>query len=428
MKKFMTLLVKEIRELLTKQLVVSLVLMMAMFYFIGNITRSEAKRAAGKQKISVYDLDRSALSGQLIGGLETLNFQVTRVQAADTAAAVSDAKNSETNVLIVIPQGFGDAVSRSASMNIETYTFLRNFSVMGARTSGLLRAVVSAINNVLSDKVLKEKIPGTDPESLKNPIKTKDFIVIKSRMAEGSAALIAGFVSSQSMLIPVILMMIIIYSSQMVISAIAMEKQNKTLETLLTVPISRASIVAAKMLAAGLAGLLSAAIYMLGFRNYMSGLTGDIASAPGVSQVVQKLGLALNAKALVLLGVSLFFAILCALAMATILGVLAEDFRSAQSLIMPMVFLVMIPYFITLFTDVKSLTLPVKILILAIPFSHPFLATQNIFLENYGAVWFGILYMAVLFTILVIIAARIFSSDKVLTMKLRWGKKKKTVF
>ena len=54
MKKFMTLIVKEIRELITKQLVFSLVMMMALFYFIGTITRSEAKRAAGKQKISVY--------------------------------------------------------------------------------------------------------------------------------------------------------------------------------------------------------------------------------------------------------------------------------------------------------------------------------------------------------------------------------------
>jgi ABC-2 type transport system permease protein len=428
MKKFMTLLVKEIRELLTKQLLFSLIMMMALFYFIGNITRSEAQRAAGKQKISVFDRDRSSLSGQLVGGLETMNFQVKKVDAADTAAAVDAAKDTEANLLIVIPPGFGEAVARFEPNSLETYTFLKNFSVMGARTSGLLRAVISAINNVLSNNVLKEKVPGADPESLKNPIKTKDFIVIKSRMAEGSASLIAGFVSSQSMLIPVILMMIIIYSSQMVISAIAMEKQNKTLETLLTVPISRTSIVSAKMLAAGLAGLLSAAIYMLGFRNYMSGLTGDIASAPGVSQLVQKLGLALDAKALVLLGVSLFFAILCALALATILGVLAEDFRSAQSLIMPMVFLVMIPYFITLFTDVKSLSLPVRILVLAIPFSHPFLATQNIFLENYGAVWFGILYMAVLFSILVVIAARIFSSDKVLTMKLRWGKKKKAVY
>jgi ABC-2 type transport system permease protein len=77
-----------------------------------------------------------------------------------------------------------------------------------------------------------------------------------------------------------------------------------------------------------------------------------------------------------------------------------------------------------MFTDLKSLPLPVKIFLLAIPFSHPFLATQNIFLENYGAVLFGILYMALFFTVMVVIAARIFSTDRVLTMKLRWRKKK----
>jgi ABC-2 type transport system permease protein len=301
---------------------------------------------------------------------------------------------------------------------------MRNFSIMGTRTSGILKGVISAFNTYLSDDFLKKKIPEFNPQNLKNPIKSKDFIIIKSRMAEGSATMIAGFVASQSIIIPVILMMILIYSSQMVISAIAMEKQNKTLETLLTVPISRATIVSAKMLAAGLAGLLSAAIYMVGFRSYMGGVMGGIANAPGVSQVVQKLGLALDAKALVVLGVSLFFAILCALALATILGVLAEDFRSAQSLIMPMIFLIMIPYFISMFTDLKSLPLPVKIFLLAIPFSHPFLATQNIFLENYGAVVFGILYMALFFAVMVVIAARIFSTDRVLTMKLRWRKKK----
>jgi ABC-2 type transport system permease protein len=143
-----------------------------------------------------------------------------------------------------------------------------------------------------------------------------------------------------------------------------------------------------------------------------------------VSQIIHKLGLALDAKALIVLGVSLFFAILCALAMATILGVLAEDFRSAQSLVMPMVFLVMIPYFISFFADFRTLSLPVKLFVLAIPFSHPFLAIQNIMLENYQPVIFGILYMLALFVVLVVIAARIFSTDKVLTMKLRWGRKK----
>ena len=424
MKKFRNLLFKEIRELVTVQLIVSLLFMMAIFYFIGGITKKEAARAAGKQKISVLDLDGSSFSGQLLGGLQAMNFQVEKLGSSNQDEALRAARAGDANVLVVIPAGFGEAVAKFQTKEIETYTFLRNFSLMGARTSSILRAVISAINKYLSDDFLKRKIEGVDPENLKNPVKSRDFIVIKSRMAEGSAALIAGFVSSQSLIIPVILMMIIIYSSQMVISAIAMEKQNKTLETLLTVPIARSSIVAAKMLAAGLIGLISAAIYMLGFRNYMSGVTGDMANAPGVAPIVQKLGLSLNANALVLLGISLFFAILCALSMATILGVLAEDFRSAQSLIMPMIFLVMIPYFITLFTDLKSLSLPVKIFLLAIPFSHPFLATQNIFLENYQAVFLGILYMALFFAVMVAIAGRIFSTDRVLTMKLRWRKKK----
>jgi ABC-2 type transport system permease protein len=307
---------------------------------------------------------------------------------------------------------------------VETFTFMRSFSLSASRNSAVFKAVLAALNNYMSDEYLKQKIAGIAPENLKNPIKSKDFVLIKDRQAEGSAADITGFVFSQSVFIPIILMMIIIYSSQMVISAIAMEKQNKTLETLLTVPIRRTSIVTAKMLAAGLVGLLSAAIYMLGFRFYMRGFTGDMTVSSNVSQVIRKLGLAMDARSFLILGVSLFFAILCALAMATILGVLAEDFRSAQSLVMPMVFLVLIPYFISFFSDFRTLSLPLKIFVLAIPFSHPFLAIQNIMLGNYQSVFLGILYMLAVFVILVIIAARIFSTDRVLTMKLRWGRKK----
>ncbi len=74
-------------------------------------------------------------------------------------------------------------------------------------------------------------------------------------------------------------MMIVIYSSQMVISAVAMEKQNKTLETLLTVPIKRTSIITAKMLAAGLVGLISAGVYMFGFKGFVGGMGEEAARA-----------------------------------------------------------------------------------------------------------------------------------------------------
>ncbi len=423
MKKFTNLLAKEIRELLTKQLLVSLLMFFVLFYFIGQLAKTEARRAAAAQKIAVLDLDKSDVSRNLVQSLRPL-YQVEAAKETSQEAAVEAVKRSATNFLLVIPAGFGESVERLEAKPVQTFTFMRNFSLSASRNSAVFRAVLNALNNYMSDEYIKQKLAGISPKNLKNPIKSRDFVVIKDRMAEGSAADIAGFVFSQSVFIPVILMMILIYSSQMVISAIAMEKQNKTLETLLTVPIRRTSIVTAKMLAAGLVGLLSAAIYMLGFRFYFSGFTGDMRAGADVSQIINKLGLALDAKAILILGVSLFFAILCALAMATILGVMAEDFRSAQNLIMPMVFLVLIPYFISFFADFRTMSLPVKILILAIPFSHPFLATQNIMLENYQPVIFGILYMLALFVVLVVVAARIFSTDKVLTMKLRWGKKK----
>jgi ABC-2 type transport system permease protein len=424
MKKFTHLLKKEIRELVTKQLVASLLFTMALFYFIGGITKQETKKMAGVQKISVLDLDKSDMSRSVLGALAAAQFEAVPVQAADASAAIETCRKSDVNVLLIVPSGFGASVAGLEPLKIQTYAFLRNFSITGVRRSEILRAVLRAMNEHLSNNVLKERLPGVDPEALKAPIKSVDYVLIRDRMAEGSASSITGIVMSQSLLVPIVLMMIIIYSSQMVISAIAMEKQDKTLETLLTVPVSRTSIVAAKMLAAGIVGLISAGIYMLGYRSFMSGMTGDISTGAGQS-VAAQLGLTLSGNSLVVLGISLFLAILCALALATILGVLAEDFRSAQNLIMPVVLLVMIPYFLTMFADIKTLSLPVKALLFAIPFSHSFMALQNMFLGNTQSVLLGMGYMLAFFLVLVFLAGKIFSSDKVLTMKLSLKKKKK---
>jgi ABC-2 type transport system permease protein len=427
MKKFVNLLAKEIRELITLQLFISLLFTIFLFYFIGQMAKSEMKRAMRTQKIAILDLDASLLSRQLTDSLRSANFQVEKVEDKSKEQAIEWTKASDINLLLVIPSGFGESLTTFELNEIETYSFLRSFSLIGSRSSVILGSVISALNTYISDDFLKKKIPEVSPEKLKKPIKSKDFVIVKDKLAEGSASSIAGFVSAQSIFLPIILMMIIIYSSQMVISAIAMEKQNKTLETLLTVPISRTSIVTSKMLASGLVGLISAVIYMFGFRYYMSGFMGDVrqaAASEGIGKVIQELGLAPTANSYLILGISLFLAILCALAMATILGVLAEDYRSAQSLIMPLIFLVMIPYFISFFSDIKNLSLPVKLFVWAIPFSHPFLTTPNLLLENYAAVFGGILYMLVFFIVLIVIAARIFSTDKVLTMKLKFRRKK----
>ena len=428
MNKFLNLLNKEIRELVTFQLIFSLIFTLILFNFMGSITKSEMKKAIETKDIYVLDLDKSSISKELLSNLSLANFKVKLlndlISKEDKDIALDFAKKEKINFVVVIPKDFGSMVSKFQPIEVEIYSFIRSFSLSSNVGSAVLEQVINAMNRYMSDMFIKSKLPEIDPENLKNPIKKKEFVIVKDKIAEGSTSDVLNSIYSQTVFIPIILMIIIMYTSQMVLSAIAMEKQDKTLETLLTVPISRRQIVIAKMMGAGIVGIISAGIYMYGYRSFMDGITGGIGVSSSTSDIIQKLGLNFTPYGYTLFGISLFLAILCGLALSTILGVLAEDLKSAQSMSLPLIFLVMIPYFISLFSDINTLSLPVRLLIMAIPFSHPFIASREILLGNYNIVFIGILYMLIVFVALIIISARIFATDRILTMKIRFVRKK----
>ena len=284
MKRFANLLRKEIKELVTKQLVISLAFTIILFNFIGKVSKEEVKKAIGVQTISALDLDGSPGSQALLQGLESARFKILDQSGKTKEQAIETARSNDSKLLLIIPKGFGDSLTELKPSQIETYSFMRSFSLIGARGQVVVQSVISALNEALSNNFLKDKLPGYDPQSLKRPIKSKDFVVVQHRIAEGSANMVAGLISQQSMLIPIVLMMIVMYSSQMVISAVAMEKQNKTLETLLTVPIKRTAIITAKMLAAGVVGLISAGVYMFAFKSFYGGIGEEDVSGRGVGQ------------------------------------------------------------------------------------------------------------------------------------------------
>ena len=108
-----------------------------------------------------------------------------------------------------------------------------------------------------------------------------------------------------------------------------------------------------------------------------------------------------------------------------ILGAFAENVKSVQALLTPLMMLMFVPYFLTMFLDLSALPDAARIAIMAIPFTYLFIAGPNIFLGNYGIVWFGVAYQMVWFAVFVVLAARVFSSDRILTMKLSLGRKKR---
>jgi len=423
-RKFYILLKKEIRELLTLQIIAPLVLTAVLFIAIGGILGKEQKKAQAPQEVLLQNLDKGALSQTAANILDSANLKTETIDpSVSLDNALNQAREGNKIALLVIPADFENKLLAPDQKSIEVYTIIRGFSITSGQKYNAVVSAVELMNRGISNILLAKNLPTVNPDLIKSPVRVNDFLVVGGKKANINPALVMGFVTQQTMFIPIILFFVIVFASQMIATANATEKENKTLETLLTTPVDRRLIVISKMTAAGIVALLASLIYLYGFRSYMQGITGgQVISA--VVEAIKALGLTFTPLGYVLLGISLFVGILAALSIALILGAFAEDIKSVAGLTAPLMVLVAIPYFLTLFLDVNSLSPILRYITYAIPFSHIFLAAPNIFLGNYLAVVWGILYQLVFFLVFAMLAAKIFSTDLIMTLKLNFGKKK----
>ncbi|MGC8721402.1 MAG: ABC transporter permease [Caldisericaceae bacterium] len=422
MSKFINLFKKDLKELVTIELIIPLLIMVALFSFIGGVMSNETKKAAAPQSILVIDNDNSNLSRNLVNSLSKGNLIPQISSTGDMQLTTNYAKEKGISVILQIPAGFEQEVFSFRQPEVNIYSIMQSFSITRLTQSAQVDAIFSAINDSISSQFISDKFQGVSPEVVKNPVKSNDFVIVKDKTVEISPAVVSQAFMSQNIFIPIILAFVILYSSQMLASLIANEKQNKTLETILTVPIKRSNIVISKMLSSGVVALIISVLYLFGMKNYMGGVSGGEIGSSQYAGVLAKVGLTFTAESYVLLGLSTFLAIIAALAVTTILAVYAEDVKGAQAMLAPLMVLLLIPYFLTLFTDPNTLATPLRIILYAIPFSQPFLASQNLLFGRTLPVVYGIVYEIIFSVVCVIIATGIFSSDKILTAKVRLWK------
>lgn len=424
MRRFFVILKKELKEMLTWQTLIPILLVMVIYSFLGRTINQEQKKQAAPQPITVVDLDHTQTSELLSGILTKANFDVTTVTEGVVDVIVRKVASEKGSAVLVIPRGFEAGIQEQHPQKVQTYTIMRNFSMMGIQGTFRMDAALSAMNEYIGDMYIKSGAPGLDPAIVKHAISSQSFITVGATSAEGDPQEIVSVVMQQTMIIPIVLFLVIIMAAQMIAASIASEKENKTLETLLSTPVARGALVTAKMMASGIVALVSAAAYMVGMKSYMGSLLGSSTGTSATAvQAIEKLGLVLDLRGYILLGLSVFAGIMVALSIAVILGAFAEDLKSVQILIMPLMMVVLLPYLITMFIDINTASPVLKWLIYAIPFSHPFLAAQFIFAHNFTMVVAGIVYQFALFLVLAMVAARIFSTDRILTMKLNTARR-----
>jgi ABC-2 type transport system permease protein len=216
--------------------------------------------------------------------------------------------------------------------------------------------------------------------------------------------------------------MLIILAMQLAATSVATEKEEKTLETLMSLPLSRFTLLMGKLAGSTVVAAIGAVATILGVIYYMGSFSFGAPAQQPIDLVA--VGLAPSLLSYMILGISVFVALLSALALAVVVSVFAEDVRGAQSLLGFVYTPLLIPMFVLMFADINTLPLGFQILLLALPFTHPMLAARATITGDYLTPVLGIGYVAIFTVAILYIAARLFATEKILTAKIRLGRKK----
>lgn len=432
--KFFNLLKKELSELLTLQTVAGIVVVMVLFLVLGNVMSASMEKAVQNEyTISVSDRDNTEFTSALKEQLRESGVKLTEYSTSgDDYSAILNDVGEES--LIIIPEGFTESLKNRESPQLISVSSMESSAMLSNITNDTSGAI-DLINSCISSAVASEF--GISPEEfalMSNPATLSEHTVVGENSAEVSSGQIMSNIMMKNMLLPIIIFVLIIMTSQMLMNSIANEKIDKTLETLLSAPVSRTAILGAKMLAAAIVAMINAVCYMVGMSAMMKGATGEISeefnSLPAakfmpVDEALEKLGLALGAGDYVLIGIQLFLTIIICLSLSLMLGSMVNDTKQAQTFVMPLMFMAIIPYMISMFADVNKLPMLIRIVIYAIPFTHTFSAISNLSFGHTGIFFGGLAYQAVVFVICMICALKLFRSDLILTANLNFGQRSK---
>jgi len=419
LKGFLNILVKEIKELVRdpKILLGMIIVPLIMFPVLGALmgySIQSAREQAEKATIVVVNNDRGNWSEHFTEYLNSsMKVSIVNDTTLDSYTVLRLLSDYNTTQLIEIPNGFSANITEYKNGNTKINATVNFYGVFSG--GGIFQEVGSAIIDNLVNNVNREIAP--------NAVYTFKSTIIKGEIQKNvDPSTISRLMLSQAIAMPITIMVLLTYSMSIAATSVAMEKEEKTLETLLTLPMDRFAILMGKLSGSILVAAVGAVAYMIGFNYYM----GSFTSSLGPTLDLVSLGLVPSVFGYLLLGISLFVTLLSALALAVIMSAFSEDVRSAQSLVGNITPIIIIPALVLMYVDVNSLPLALKIFIYALPFSHPIIAAKAVVIGDYWTVVLGIIYVTVFTLVILYAASRLFATEKILTAKLkfRWLRKR----
>jgi ABC-type Na+ efflux pump, permease component len=335
-------------------------------------------------------------------------------------------EDNDLDTLLVIEKGFHDKITAGVTGDggrVSTYWNQTDAGMMSSLSTATAYSVIASMSDEISKHLIGDG-SSLDPVFTMNPLNAgSQSTILNGTVKEGvTPADVYNAVYAQSMFLPIMVMMIIITIGGTIIGSIGNEKENKTMETLLTLPVGRTTIVGGKLVGSAIVGLIYGGMYMIGIYFMTSGMSS---MNGGNSISLADLGLVLSLMDWTAVIAILFLSIMCALGLCMIMGAFAKNYKSAQTMTLPLSILAMVPMFITMFSSFQALPAPIQAVTFAIPFSHPMMAMQNLMFGETALVLYGMIYLVLFSLAALYITVRLYKSDILVTGLIRKNKGKK---
>lgn len=412
----MHLLRKELSELINKQMLIGLSVSFVLIIVLGVLmTSTITGEWTESGTVHIIDNDRTAFTQSISDDLSERGYTVETAEDFETAVREKGWKDA-----VLLPEGMTETLlERHEACQLATYTALHSTATTAMLSSGGSASIVtSAIEDLLSEEYLQGELA-----FLSDPVELTPYTYANGVTVQEDSTAIIQSLALFDQLMPLALFLLVVLTAQTIITAIATEKTDKTLETLLSAPVPRSSVIGAKMAAALIVALIYAVTYALGFLTAMlltvsgrvdagnSGIGAAFTGLVSIRNATEQLGLQIPAYGWLGVLAQLALTLGIALTASIILGGLVEDAKSAQTASMPVMLLTMFPYILSMVSDIRSMEGGAKWLLYLIPFTHTFTATGNLRFHDSITFWGGLLYQAVFLTGMTFAALKMYSSD-----------------
>ncbi len=418
-----------------KLIISSIVIPLAMFILLGFVMRfttttvvQQAGEAVKTLTVYVCDLDRGEFSSLVLQITNEIAKEFQVVHECGEGDLVNAVASGVYSVAVMIPQNASKLFNE-----MKTVKLLVVGRALGASLSSSVtgQAIVNFFSSAVSSSI-KYYVAITrniDPNFIFNPVETSSKVLFRGVLVDPQ---VLGSLMTLAFSIAFVPLILVSSGLSYASTSMSSENEEKTLEMLLSLPVSRFTILLSKMIGSMVLVILSAVSFIVGFTYYVFSAF-SFAEVPGaitstrvsLTPQISLLATFLSPTSITLVGVGVLISLIASSALGLLIGSISPDVRTAGTYAGPFTLVFFVPGLMLAYLDITSLGVFGLALALCLsPFIAPLIVIKG-FIE--GIEWLPYVSLVtgvIAILALLYIASKLLNSERVLTMQARITLKK----